>query len=109
LSSMLSIIARRKVDPRTLEEAMRRELPPGTLKNNVIEFVRAMHPLRCDDHGRALTARWLEETALFPDSDRLYRLRFEGFDEAWVMPRTLGRIAVCSLKKSLTARNSPKA
>ena len=62
LSRMLSIIARRKVDPRTLEEAMRRELPPGTLKNNVIEFVRAMHPLRCDDHGRALTARWLEET-----------------------------------------------
>jgi hypothetical protein len=59
---MMSIIAGHKLDPQTLEEAMRRELPPGTLKNNVIAFVRAMRPLRCDDYGRELTARWLEET-----------------------------------------------
>ena len=58
----MSIIAGHKRDPRTLEEAMRRELPPGTLKSDVIEFVRAMRPLLCDDYGRELTARWLEET-----------------------------------------------
>jgi hypothetical protein len=59
---MMSRIAGHKLDPRTLEEAIRRELPPGTLKSNVIEFVQAMRPLRCYDHGRVLTARWLEET-----------------------------------------------
>jgi hypothetical protein len=59
---MMSIIGGHKLDPRTLEETMRRELPPGASKSNVIEFVRAMRPLRCDDHGRTLRARWLEET-----------------------------------------------
>jgi hypothetical protein len=59
---MISIIAGHKLDPRTLEEAMRRKLLPGMLKSNVIEFVRAMRPLRCDDHGNALTACWVEET-----------------------------------------------
>jgi hypothetical protein len=58
----MSVIAGHKLDPQTLEEAMRRELPSGTLKSNVIEIVGAMRPLRSDDYGRELTARWLEET-----------------------------------------------
>ena len=56
------MIASHKLDPRSLEEEMRRKLPPETLKSDVIEFVRTMRPLRCYDHGRELTARWLEET-----------------------------------------------
>ena len=41
---------------------MRRELPPGTVKIKVIDFVREMHPFRWEDQGKKLTAHWLEET-----------------------------------------------
>ena len=59
---MVSRIAGHRLDPRSLEEEMRRDLPPGALKSDVVEFVRRMRPLRYYDYGQEVTARWLEET-----------------------------------------------
>lgn len=63
LRPMMCMVVGYKLDPQTLEKAIRRKVPPGTLKSKVIEFVRAMRPFRCEDHGESkMTAFWLEET-----------------------------------------------
>jgi hypothetical protein len=59
----MCVIVGYKLDPQTLDEAIRRNLPPGTSKSKVIEFVRAMRPFRCDDNGKGeIIVHWLEET-----------------------------------------------
>ena len=63
LRGMMCVLVGYRLDPRTLEGAIRRKLPPGTLKGKVIEFVQAMRPFRCEDYGKGkVIAHWLEET-----------------------------------------------
>ena len=40
-----------------LEAAIQKEVPPGSTKAQVIEFIRARHPLFCDDFGTEVKAR----------------------------------------------------
>jgi hypothetical protein len=64
LRGLASIVANNNINPRSLEEAMRQKLSPGTPKTHVIEFVQSLHPFRCEDYGKGkrLVVRWLEET-----------------------------------------------
>ena len=39
-----------KLNPIDLEKAINTELPKGTLKDRLIEFVQATRPVLCDDH-----------------------------------------------------------
>ena len=45
------------LDSQKLDAAIKTELPPGTLKAQVIQFIQAGKPLFCDDLGRHEKAR----------------------------------------------------
>jgi hypothetical protein len=62
IQEIRSIIVGRKLHPQSLEEALDRKLPSGATKSNVIEFVRSMRPIQCNDYGKEVIARWVEET-----------------------------------------------
>lgn len=45
------------LDSRKLDTAIKSELPPGTLKARVIDFIRQRKPQFCDDPGTHVKAR----------------------------------------------------
>ncbi len=42
-----------------LDDAIRQELPPGSSKTDVVNFIRARHPLFSDDNGKQVKARFV--------------------------------------------------
>jgi hypothetical protein len=60
--SGMSAMVGHKLDPRTIEETIRRKLPSGTHKSEVLRVVRSMRPFHCSEVGDKVMARWLEET-----------------------------------------------
>lgn len=51
------IHSRYVLDSQKLDTDIKTELPPGTPKGRVIQFVQARKPLFCDDEGAHVTAR----------------------------------------------------
>jgi hypothetical protein len=51
-----------KLKPIDLEIAMRTELPKGTRKGRVIEFVQATRPFLCDDCGKQIVVNLVMDT-----------------------------------------------
>jgi hypothetical protein len=45
------------LDSEKLEYAISNELPPGSSKAQVVDFIKKRHPLFCDDLGSQVTAR----------------------------------------------------
>jgi hypothetical protein len=89
----LMVRSRYFLDSRKLDAAIKMELPPGTPKAQVIQFIQARRPLFWDDQGAHVKARMTGRAGHL-----IYRkdivLDFE-FDAS-------GRLLTCSKKEYLT-------
>lgn len=58
LSSIFLVIRQRYVlNSANLDDEIKKEIPSGSSKQDVLNFVRARHPLYCDDNGQEVKAR----------------------------------------------------